>query len=64
MKGIKGLDGIRIHSSIAAGAEPNAHQFKCHDLLIKGDQMEVNLEQYLFNSENWVGKTKTCEVLI
>jgi hypothetical protein len=30
--------GIRSHSSIAAEAEPNAHQFKCHDLLIKGDE--------------------------
>jgi hypothetical protein len=30
--------GIRSHSWIAVGAEPNAHQFKCHDLLIKGDE--------------------------
>jgi hypothetical protein len=30
--------GVRSHSWIAAGAEPNAHQFKCHDLLIKGDE--------------------------
>jgi hypothetical protein len=44
--------GIRSHSSIAVGEEPNAHQFKCHDLLIKGDRMEVNSEQYHFNSEN------------
>jgi len=30
--------GIISHSWIASGAEPNTHQFKCHDLLIKGDE--------------------------
>jgi hypothetical protein len=34
---IKGV-GVRNHSWIAAGAEPNTHQFKCHDLLIEGDE--------------------------
>jgi hypothetical protein len=31
---------VGSHSWIAAGAEPNAHQFLCHDLINGGGHME------------------------
>jgi hypothetical protein len=42
--------GVRSHSWIAAGVEPTPISL-CHDLFIKGDQMEENSEQYRSNSE-------------
>jgi hypothetical protein len=41
---------VRSHSWIAAGVSLTPISL-CHDLFIKGDQMEENSEQYRSNSE-------------
>jgi hypothetical protein len=38
--------GVGSHSWIAAGAEPDAHQFMSRFVYKGGDRMEVNSEQY------------------
>jgi hypothetical protein len=47
--------GDGSHSWIAAGAEPDAHQFMSRFVYKRGDQMEVNSERYGFNSETRPG---------
>jgi hypothetical protein len=42
--------GDGSHSWIAAGAEPDAHQFMSRFVYDKGDRMEVNSKQYCSNS--------------
>jgi hypothetical protein len=47
--------GSRSHSWIAAGAEPDAHQFMSRFVYERGDRMEVNSKRYGSNSETRPG---------
>jgi hypothetical protein len=56
--------GAGSHSWIAAGVKVPHTSVFYHDLFIKIDQMEGNLEPYCSNSENWAQTTVTYEFLI
>ena len=47
--------GAVSHSWIAAGAEPDAHQFMSRFVYKRGYRMEVNSKQCCFNSETRPG---------
>jgi hypothetical protein len=46
---------VGSHSWIAAGAEPDTHQFMSRFVYKMDDQMEANSGQHHFNPENRLG---------